>query len=330
MMLHPNLLALAFASLLIAGMVLYASGCAFRILRFWDLTSGSERQLSLERQTYLVSTVLGYFLLFQLVSLFLFVWCADSISTMFVGAMCAVGTLTVNRFGYPTLLLKLLNFVLAALWLLLNRVDGKGEDYPLLRFKYRWLIGLAPLLVLETGLELSFFLGLTPDIITSCCGSLFSPASRGLATEVINGPPLPVLAVFYAGASLTVAAGGRFYRRGRGAGLFAGLSAVQFVVALVALVSVLSVYIYELPSHHCPFCILQGEYRYIGYPLYLSQLVAVVCGVGVGVLEPFRNKKSLLGVLGPFRRRLTQVSLGAQLVFVAIASVAVIRSGLSL
>src|ERR1035438_1148582 len=126
MILHPNILALFVSSLLVCLMVLYSSYYGIRILRSWDIRSGSELQLALERRTYLISTIVSYFLLFQLASLFLFISTADSICELFVGAMCAVGTLTVNQFGYPTLLLKLFTFLLAGFWLVLNRLDNHG------------------------------------------------------------------------------------------------------------------------------------------------------------------------------------------------------------
>lgn len=107
MILHPSILALFVSSLLISLLSLYAAGYGILILRRWDIASGSELQLVLERRTYLISTIVSYFLAFQLVSLFLFIQTADSICHLFVGAMCAVGTLTVNSFGYPTLLLKI-------------------------------------------------------------------------------------------------------------------------------------------------------------------------------------------------------------------------------
>ncbi|MCK7477230.1 MAG: hypothetical protein M0C28_06800 [Candidatus Moduliflexus flocculans] len=63
--------------------------------------------------------------------------------------MCATGVLNVNAFGFPTLLLKSAVFLLAALWLLLNRVDNRGYDYPLVRVKYGLLLVIAPLTVAE-------------------------------------------------------------------------------------------------------------------------------------------------------------------------------------
>ena len=41
------------------------------------------------------------------------------------------------------------------------------------------------------------------------------------------------------------------------------------MVSLAAMVSFISPYVYEMPSHHCPFDVLQSGYHWIGYPLYL-------------------------------------------------------------
>ncbi len=320
MILYPNILALMVSSLLICLMVLYSSFYGIRILRKWDITSGSELQLSLERRTYLISTIVSYFLALQLISLFLFIFTADGICNLFVGAMCAVGTLTVNGFGYPTLLLKILTFVLAGLWLILNHADNQGYDYPLIRKKYLLLLIMAPIILAETVVQGIYFIGLTPDIITSCCGSLFSPTARGIATEIAALPPIPMLAVFYVSSLFTISAGLWFYLQGRGGHLFALLSGGHFLVSIAAIISVISLYIYRMPSHHCPFCILQGEYYYIGYPLYIAVLTGGVTGAGVGILLPFRAVASLREMLPCMLKRLTLASLVSLVAVTLIAS----------
>ena len=135
MIFHPLVLSLYVSSALVAFMVLYAAGFGAQILGKWDLTSGSELQLALERKTYLVSTLLAYGFGAQLLSLFLFVFTADRLHSLFVGAMCAAGTLYLNGYGYPVLILKAANFIVAGLWLLVNFVDNRGYDYPLIRVK---------------------------------------------------------------------------------------------------------------------------------------------------------------------------------------------------
>ncbi len=330
MILHPSVLALLVSSLFISLMVLYSVVYGVQILRSWDLSSGSELQLALERKTYLISTIVSYFLAFQLVSLFLFIHTADSICNLFVGAMCAVGTLTVNGFGYPTLLLKIVTFILAGLWLILNHADNQGYDYPLIRKKYLLLLLIAPFILAETGVQGAFFLGLKPDIITSCCGSLFSPTSRGIATEIVNAPPLPMLWLYYGSAGVTTLSGLWYLLQGRGGYLFAALSGTNFLASMVAVISVISLYIYQMPSHHCPFCILQQEYHFVGYPLYIAILVAGVCGIGVGMLLPFRTVESLQAIIPRLTRRLTLTVLIAIVVSTSLATWPVLFTSFSL
>ena len=73
MLFHPSIIALCVASLLIGLMVSYSAYYGIKILRWWDIKSGSELQLVLERRTYLISTILTYTFGFYLISLFLYV-----------------------------------------------------------------------------------------------------------------------------------------------------------------------------------------------------------------------------------------------------------------
>ncbi len=173
MLLTPAVLALTLGSLLISGMLGYAAFFGATILRFWDLKSGSELQLGLERQTYLISTLLTVALIFQFLSFFLFIYTADRLHPYFTGAMCAAGSLNANGWGYPVLVLKLATLILAGLWLIINRADNGGFDYPLIRVKYRLLLGLAPFVFVEAAAQWLYFWHLRPNIITSCCGALF-------------------------------------------------------------------------------------------------------------------------------------------------------------
>ena len=143
MILQPASLALLLIALLVSGMGVYAGYYAMQILGRGDPASGSEGQLELERRTYLISTIMSYILSFELMSLFLFIYTADDIHPLFTGAMCAAGTLAVNSFGYPALLFKVVNFLLAGVWLIINHADNRGYDYPLIRVKYRLLLDIS-------------------------------------------------------------------------------------------------------------------------------------------------------------------------------------------
>jgi hypothetical protein len=104
-------------------------------------------------------------------------------------------------------------------------------------------------------------------------------------------------------------------------GLFSGLSMVTFVVAVAALISFICLYIYELPSHHCPFCILQKDYRYVGYLLYVTAIGGGIAGAGVGALIPCRNVASLAARVPTIQRRLAGFSVVMYLLFAAVVAV---------
>jgi hypothetical protein len=208
---------------------------------------------------------LSYACAFEVVSLFLFIYTADDLAPLFVGAMCAAGTLNVNAWGYPTLLLKLTAAILAGTWLLLNRADNRGADYPLIRRKYVFLLLMAPVLLAETGAQAAYFLGLAPDVITSCCGSLFSVAGPGVSSDLAALPSTPMKIAFYGVIAALATAVVRFVRGGAGGYAVASLSVLGFVTSIAALISFIALYVYELPTHHCPFCILLMivETRYV-------------------------------------------------------------------
>jgi hypothetical protein len=329
-LLTPAILALSLGSLLIGGMLCYAAFFGGVILRHWDLNSGSELQLRLERRTYLISTLVGVALIFQFLSFFLFIYTADRLAPYFTGAMCAAGSLNANHWGYPVLVLKLVTLILAGLWLIMNRADNGGYDYPLIRVKYRFLLGLTPLLVLEGVAQWLYFWYLKPNIITSCCGSLFSASGESLGAEVLSLPPLPMLIAGFLSLGAALAAGLWFISTGKGGYLLAGLSLTAFIVAGLACITAVSLYIYELPTHHCPFCFLQGEYGFVGYPIYLSLLVGVLGGMGAGLLTPFRSRKSLAECLPALQSRLALASILGFGLFTLIAVYQVITSNLVL
>jgi hypothetical protein len=327
--LHPTVIANLLASYTASGMVLYAVFYGVQILKSWDIQSGHELQLVLERKTYLISTLLSYVFGLQLLSLFLYIFTADSLTPLFVGAMCAAGTLNVDAFGYPTLVLKIFNFILAGLWLVLNYADNQGYDYPLIKKKYLLLAFIAPFIILEMVLESAYFLSMKADVITSCCGSLFSSERvTGIGSEIASMPALPMMRVFYGAMSCTLICGIVFYLKGLGGYLYAALSLLMFIIALVSIVSFISLYIYELPTHHCPFCIIMEEYNYLGYLLYILLFGAVVSGLGVGALMPFRQVESLQFMLSGFIRKLALASIILYTAFTALVTYEIVSSSL--
>ncbi|MBF0537964.1 MAG: hypothetical protein HQL03_06895 [Nitrospirae bacterium] len=82
----------------------------------------------------------------------------------------------------------------------------------------------------------------------------------------------------------------------------------------------MSIYFYELPTHHCPFDILQQAYGYVGYPLYGSLFAGVFFGVISGVAQSFKRIPSLTTTVEAAQRVwLVLAAIGIS-VFVAICT----------
>lgn len=330
MFFQPAIIALLLASALGVAMLAAAAPFAIQVIRRWDIRSGSELQLALERRTYLFSTLVTFVLAIQLVALLLFVFNADRMSVMFVGAMCAVGTLNANAYGFPALIAQIALFFLAAMWLAVNHVDTQGRDYPLVRIKYGLLIALLPALATVLALQWQYFSNLRADVITSCCGSLFSGETKGLSGDLSALPAKQALVGFYVALAAAIAAAGHTAWHRTYGYVTALASGAAFVAAIAGILSFLSLYLYEHPHHHCPFCILKPEYDWQGYWLYVPLFAATACGLAVGAIQPFRRIPSLAAVVPRVTARLAAVTAFGFLLFAAIASVMILRSNLIL
>lgn len=328
MLLSPAIMALILVSVVVSMMLLLASAFAIQVVRHWDMESGSERQLVLERRTYLISTLVIWALAAELISLLLFVYNAEAMSSQFVGAMCATGVLNVNEWGWPTLLTKMAVFFSGAVWLLLNSFDNKAYDYPLVRLKYLLLLLVVPLVLAEVVFQLRHFLNMNPNVITSCCGALFSADAEGVAAEISGLQPANAMLALVGSGILVGAAGVWYGLTKRGGGIFAAAAAAAFVMALVAIVSFISLYIYEHPHHHCPFCILKSGYNYIGYLLYIPLFAGTALALGVGAISPWKQVASLTAVVERDATRLSWLATLLFALFYLIATWAVYSSNL--
>ncbi len=98
------------------------------------------------------------------------------------------------------------------------------------------------------------------------------------------------------------------------------LSVALFVVSIASIISFVSLYFYEIPTHHCPFDILQKRYNFIGYPLYTTLFGGVFFGTITGLTEPFKRIKSLTHIIRSAQRRWIILSLICIVLFTAISS----------
>lgn len=326
MILHPGIVALLAGSSLVLLLTCLAVGHGLAILRRWDFASSSAGQLALERKTYLVSTIMNWVLGFQVAGAFLFVFTAEDIHTLFVGAMCATGSLNANPVGWNALAAKIVLAFLSGIWIALNHLDGRAEDYPLVRPKYVLLTLLFPLFALDLYLQARYFLGLKPDIITSCCGSLFTEAGEGVASALASLPLGPAMGLFYGGVALFLLAGALClrFRAGLLRYTLSLLSLGLVFVSIAATVSFISPYWYELPSHHCPFDVLQAGYQFVGYPIYAGMFGGTFFGMLPGSFQRLKRLPTLKATIDRRERAWVLLAMGLVLGSVVLASYPVV------
>ncbi len=322
MFLNSWSLALGLCSLVVLFLVGFASRSAVRVLRFWNPDSDDNRQIRLESEIWLSSTLIEYAMGVQILTLVLFILAADHFSQAMAGAMCATGALLANAYGMPALLIKLVGVFLYGFWIVLHKLDISSETYPLVRGKYIYLLCLLPLLLADITLEALYIANLKPDIITSCCAVVFSDGGGEGGNLLGDLPQGMMLGLFY--GTMAVLAGTGFFLLRRWQRLVAiiyGCGWLFFTgLAMAVLITVLSSYIYAMPFHNCPFCILKPEYHSIGFGIYGSLLTASFFGMAGAIVEPFKKRPELYQTVTRFQSRAVIVSLTFLVVFAVLSS----------
>ncbi len=327
MILHPGVISLLVGSIVALSMLLYASGMGVRIISRWDINSTSSEQLSLERKTCLISTIMNYALGFYILSLFLFVYTADDLHMLFVGAMCATGSFNANPVGWKVLYLKILLFFLTSIWIAINRVDQRSEEYPLVKTKYTILLFIIPFAMFDIHLQFRYFMGLRPNIIVSCCGALFNEGG-GVASGLSSLPEGPMRWVFYITVTLFLLVAGLslVFERPILRYIHGTSSVMVFFVSIVSIISFISIHFYEIPTHHCPFDLLQGDYHYVGYAIYTTLFGGVLSGIIPAIFEIIK-RDSIEDTIREAQKRYTIGSIILIIIFTLISSWPILFSG---
>lgn len=332
MILHPGPLSLILGSFFVIVMMLHSSLLGLKIIATWDIGSSSPGQLSLEKETYLVSTIMNYVLGFVTLSAVLFIYTADDIHGMFIGAMCATGSLNANPVGWKALYAKIIVFFISSIWIAMNCVDQRAEDYPLVRIKYAILLFITPFIILDTYFQVEYFTGLKPNIITSCCGSLFDEGGEGIASSLSSLPVRPMIMIFYVIIIIFMINAFLSLRLQKSVFKYASaiLSPAVFVVSIASIISFIALYFYEMPTHHCPFDIIQKDYNFIGYPVYISLFTGVFFGLITGIFEPIKKIISLKSMIEKYQKKWTVLSIILISIFTVICTWTVLFSGFTL
>ncbi|KPK35686.1 MAG: hypothetical protein AMK70_04880 [Nitrospira bacterium SG8_35_1] len=311
MFLNSWSLGLTLAGLIILILGLLACRTAVRILRHWDPSTDTNLQIRLENEIWLVSTLVEYGLGFQILTLVLFVLAADTFCQVIVGAMCATGALLANSFGMPALLVKIAGVFLYGFWIVLHKLDISSETYPLVKAKYIYLLLILPLIFADFSLQTLYIAYLSPDIITSCCAVVFG-SSAETGRNLLEGFSQNILLYSYYGSIIALTGMGWILLK-RWHLFIAAVFSIGWLwflgLATVAIISVFSSYIYAMPYHHCPFCILKPEYHYIGFALYFTLIPAAFFGLTTVLVEPLKSKNDLAAAVRIYQRTAITISL---------------------
>jgi len=274
MILSPEILTIYILNFLFFVFGLIALNLSVKIYLKYDKNSSEPIQYTLERQSYLASTIIKYIFIVKVPLFLFFIFTLDKLSNVLSGAMCGAGVLDATDYGTMLITLKVLNIYLFALWLVLNTEDVKHENQPYIKIKFALFIVLFALFLSEILIESYTFYNFEIDKLVSCCGTLYSSTSDSIVSNIFAIDNKILVSIFYANFALIT-----FAYVFKSKYMYAISNLLFIVVSIVSLIMFFGTYIYELPSHHCPFCYLQSDYYYIGYLLYALLFMGTFNGI---------------------------------------------------
>ncbi len=264
---------------------LFAIFWVFDILKNWDFNSTLTKQYKLEKKSYLVMLIIFFALVVKIILIPYFAYVIDNLSNIVPGAMCAAGVISANEYGVKLLALKIFIVFFNSIWIIINSEDLKQKDYPYIKTKLYFFIFIFILVVIEYLLDILYFTNISLDEIVLCCSVIFGVQGSNSLPLGLDTTKLIIL--FYLFYLLIIMAN------------ISKQAFITFIVNIIFLyLSYLSVveffgtYIYALPTHKCPFCMLQKEYYYIGYLLWSMLFLGVFYAISSFVLK-FLLKKEL-------------------------------------
>jgi len=252
-----------------------------RILKYWDITSTTELQYSLEKRNYLVNTIIYFSTIVKIVPFMFFIKTIDDLSLIVPGAMCSAGVIGANGYGNILLLLKILIIFDLGIWLIINKMDLSFTNFPYLRPKYYMFIVSYFLICSEFILEILFFSNVPLKVPVFCCSTVFQVG------DLPFGLNIPFLLVIYYLLAILV-----YISNLQKNALNSFISGILFLFAsFYAITYFFGTYVYELPTHKCPYCMLQKEYAYVGYLVWITVFLSVFYSISGFVVELVTKQK---------------------------------------
>jgi hypothetical protein len=265
-------------------LLLIAFVVSIYILKKWDFNSFTELQFKLEELSYLIVTLIVAVAIGKILLIFYFIFTIDSLAIQVAGAMCGAGVISANSYGLTLLSIKLFILFSFLLWIFINRLDLKAKNYPYFKLKMALFIFIFTILTTEIALDFLYFLNIEPSKPVSCCSTLYG--------QLEGANPLPfglnikeLLILFYLLYLVTILSA--TYREN----LIYLTSATLFIyIGYYSVVYFFGTYIYQLPTHKCPFCLFAKEYYYVGYLIWTSLFLGGFLGAIDALIAIFLKK----------------------------------------
>ncbi len=280
MILTPEVLAILILDVIFAFFGVIAFILSIKIFFGWNLESVSQGQYKLEKQSFLTATIIKYIFVIKVPLFLFFIFTLDKISHVLTGAMCAAGVVDATPYGTYLFILKIINLYLFAYWLVLHNEDIKHENQPYTKLKFGIFIIAFFFFIAELVVEWVMFASINVDKMVSCCGTLYSSSADSAISSIFSIDTPILLSLFYGNFFFIVV----FYFLKRKY-LFAISNLLFIVISIISLIVFFGTYIYELPTHHCPFCFLQSDYYYVGYLIYTLLFIGTFYGIVTGFVK---------------------------------------------
>ncbi len=251
---------------------------AVQILKNWDFNATTTKQYQLEKRAFLIVTIILFTLTLKILLLPYFAYTIDKLSLLIPGAMCGAGVISANSYGNPLLFLKIIILFFIGIWLIINQKDQQAIDYPYFKIKFRFYLFIFFMMTLEYLLDIAYFSHISTSDVVQCCSAIFGISGNNPIPFNLTVPLL--LVIFYLLYILSILLSVQ-----RNALLLFIVSLLFLYIGYESVVHFFGTYVYQLPTHKCPFCMLQKEYYYVGYIIWATLFLGVFFGIANAVLK---------------------------------------------
>jgi len=251
---------------------------AVQILKNWNFNATTTKQYQLEKRAFLIVTIILFTLTLKILLLPYFAYTIDKLSVLIPGAMCGAGVISANSYGNPLLFLKIIILFFIGIWLIINKHDQNAVDYPYFKTKFWFYLFIFMMMSVEYALDIAYFSHISTSDVVQCCSAIFGISGNNPIPFNLTIPLL--LTIFYLLYFLTI-----LLSTQKNAFLLFIVSLLFLYIGYESVVHFFGTYIYQLPTHKCPFCMLQKEYYYVGYILWATLFLGVFFGIANAVLK---------------------------------------------